>query len=100
MASTEKLITEIFRSSRKEGAYLYVEKGKDQSELPELLLKQLGRLEQAMVLVLTPDKKLANADASKVIDAIQSQGFYLQMPPVPEPFRQSIPNDKLTHKPV
>jgi hypothetical protein len=34
-----------------------------------------------MVLVLTPDKKLANADVEKVIKAVQTEGFYLQMPP-------------------
>jgi uncharacterized protein YcgL (UPF0745 family) len=32
-------------------------------------------------LVITPDKKLARAIAKDVLAAIESQGFYLQMPP-------------------
>jgi hypothetical protein len=32
--------------------------------------------------MLTENKKLARADAMKVIEDINSQGFYLQMPPV------------------
>jgi uncharacterized protein YcgL (UPF0745 family) len=77
-----KLITSIYRSKRKEGMYLYVEKSVGVDNLPEALLRQFGTPEHAMVLVLTPDKKLAYADVKKVIKAVQEQGFYLQMPPV------------------
>jgi uncharacterized protein YcgL (UPF0745 family) len=77
-----KLITSIYRSKRKEGMYLYVEKSVGVENLPEALLRQFGKPEHAMVLVLTPEKKLAYADVEKVIQAVQEQGFYLQMPPV------------------
>ena len=76
-----KLITSVYRSKRKEGMYLYVEKSIGLENLPDALLKQFGIPEHSMVLVLTPEKKLANADAEKVIQAIKAEGFYLQMPP-------------------
>jgi hypothetical protein len=75
-----KLITNVYRSKRKEGMYLYIEKSAGLENLPAALLKQFGTPEHAMVLVLTPDKKLANADIRKVIKAVQTEGFYLQMP--------------------
>jgi uncharacterized protein YcgL (UPF0745 family) len=76
-----KLITSVYRSKRKAGMYLYVEKSAGLENLPDALLKQFGIPEHSMVLVLTPDKKLANADAEKVIQAVKTEGFYLQMPP-------------------
>jgi uncharacterized protein YcgL (UPF0745 family) len=76
-----KLIVSVYRSKRKEGMYLYVEKSEGLETLPEPLLKQFGVPEHAMVLVLTPEKKLANADVEKVMQAVQAEGFYLQMPP-------------------
>jgi uncharacterized protein YcgL (UPF0745 family) len=34
-----------------------------------------------MVLLLTPERKLARVDAAEVLGKIQEQGFFLQMPP-------------------
>ena len=95
-----KKIVDIFRCGRKDGAYLYLLKGQSQKQLPELLLKQCGNLELAMSLVLTPEKKLARANAKKVLQSLDEKGYYLQLPPVPEPYMQAIPNDKLTVQPI
>lgn len=99
-AVVDKKIIDVFRCKKKEGAYIYVAKGKNLDELPEALRKQTGALEHSMTLVLTPDRKLAQADAQKVLNAIEEQGFYLQMPPRAEAYMQNIPNDKLTQKPI
>jgi uncharacterized protein YcgL (UPF0745 family) len=74
----------IYRSKREEGLYLYVEKTEDVSRIPEPLLQQLGKMDVVMTLVLDPARKLARADASKVLSAIEAQGFYLQLPPARE----------------
>ena len=76
-------LIEIFRSSRKEEMYLYVDKAQGLEKVPEVLLKQFGEPQPAMTLLLTPDKKLARANAAEVLDKIESEGFYLQMPPTP-----------------
>ena len=76
-----KLICDIYRCAKKEGMYLYIETKKNFDDLPEALVKQLGKTEFSMTLLLTPEKKLARADAAKIIETIHSQGFYLQMPP-------------------
>ncbi len=79
-----KLITDIYRSSKKEGLYLFVPAGTDLNELPEALLISFGKPEYSMKIVLTEEKKLARANTLEVIEALQDQGFYLQMPPVIE----------------
>jgi len=92
------MLTEIYRSGKREGMYLYVEKGKDLTELPEALLKQFGRAELAMTLVLSATKKLANADVETVMAQLQSQGYYLQMPPtgiLGEAYMQQVRNEKM-----
>ncbi len=76
-----KRLCEVFRSPRREGMYLYVDKQQGIAELPEALLTTFGTPESVMTLLLTPDRKLARADAATVLDAIEQNGFYLQMPP-------------------
>jgi len=61
--------------------YLYVDRKTGLDKVPELLLKQFGVPELAMTLVVTPEKKLARAEAADVLDQIEQTGFYLQMPP-------------------
>ncbi|WP_086931054.1 YcgL domain-containing protein [Agarilytica rhodophyticola] len=95
-----KKIVDIYRCKKKEGAYIYLAKGSSIDELPQALLEQTGKLELAMTMLLTPEKKLARADVAKVLESLDSQGFYLQMPPAPESYMQQIANDKLTQKPI
>lgn len=78
------LIVSIYRSPTKEGTYLYVEKTKGLERVPEALLNQFGKPALAMTLALTSDRKLARADVAKVMVAVTEQGFFLQMPPVPQ----------------
>lgn len=75
------LVCEIFRCSKRAEMYLYVDKGKGTAELPQALLASLGNLQSVMMLRLHEDRHLARADVQKVMEAIGTQGFYLQMPP-------------------
>ncbi len=72
---------EIYRSSKKAGAYLYIEKVDDFSRVPDSLLKLLGRLEHVMHLDLTPGRNLAQADSGEVRRNLEEKGFFLQLPP-------------------
>jgi uncharacterized protein YcgL (UPF0745 family) len=77
----KKIICSVYRSPKKEGMYLYVAKSDGLGRVPEALLNQFGKPELAMTMALSADKKLARAEADKVLADIDSQGFYLQMPP-------------------
>jgi len=71
----------IYKSSKKDQLYLYLP-GKDDFEaVPPLLMETMGQAEFVMELELTPDRKLARANAAEVIAGLKEKGFYLQMPP-------------------
>ena len=74
----------IYRSSKRDQTYLYVEKKDDFSRVPEALMQGFGTPQLAMLLPLDGSKKLVNADLEKVKTALREEGFYLQMPPPPE----------------
>lgn len=95
-----KATVDIYRSKKKEGAYVFIEQGKALDELPDALLKQCGVLEFSLTMELTPDKKLANANARNVLAALKANGFYLQLPPQLEAYMQKVPNDKLPNQPI
>lgn len=80
MTSTA-LLCDIYGSTKHEAMYLYVAKETGLEPVPEDLLNRFGESKRIMTLLLTPEKKLARANAQEVMSAIQSQGFYLQMPP-------------------
>lgn len=79
-----KQICAVYRSSRTEGMYLYVDHHEGVSRVPEDLLARFGKLERSMTLVLTKERKLARADVQKVMEEIVDKGFYLQLPPQAE----------------
>lgn len=81
MTQHASILCSIYRCSKKEGMYVYVSKKEGLERIPAPLLKQMGETELAMTLLLTPEKKLARAQASDVLKEIQDNGFYLQMPP-------------------
>lgn len=92
-----RIICSIYRSTRKEDTYLYVNKSRGLDCVPESLLELFGPPCAAMTLQLTPEKKLARADIHKVLVALEEQGYYLQLAPAAEAYMQEINkhNDKL-----
>lgn len=78
------MICVIYRSTKRDQTYLYVEKKDDFSRVPPELMSSFGEPRLAMLLPLDGSKKLANADLEKVKKALDEQGYYLQLPPPPE----------------
>lgn len=81
-----RVLTEIFRSPRQDEMYLYVDKKKGIKDLPKNLMEHFGPPESVMTLLLTPERKLARAEAKDVCKALISKGYYLQMPPAKEEY--------------
>jgi uncharacterized protein len=79
----------VYRSSRKQEMYLYVDAKEDLARVPEALLRRFGKPVEALSLLLTSDRRLARADAAQVLADIEAQGFYLQMPPAAESWTAS-----------
>jgi uncharacterized protein YcgL (UPF0745 family) len=74
-------LIQIYRSPRKQEMYLYVDKANDLADVPEDLLLRFGEPEPVMGMMLDAGRKLARVDAAEVLAKIESQGFFLQMPP-------------------
>ena len=70
----------IYRSSIKEGLYVYLADEDGLEQLPEPLRKQLGVPEFSMSLDLQPDRRMGQEDARVVLANLESQGFHVQMP--------------------
>ncbi len=79
-----KLFCSIYKSRRKSGMYLYVDRQKGLKDVPEVLMGQFGHAVHVTDLILSPARPLARADVEQVIGKIREQGFYLQMPPPPD----------------
>ncbi|MGD9660433.1 MAG: YcgL domain-containing protein [Porticoccaceae bacterium] len=75
------LFCEIYKSLREEEMYLFVDKKDQLSKVPAALLNHFGKTQLVTTLALTPERKLARANAASVIESIIEQGYYLQMPP-------------------
>lgn len=86
-----QLLCTIYRSSKIDEMYLYVDRKEDLARVPEALLARFGRPEPAMTLLLNEDRKLARADVAKVMASVRDQGFYLQMPPEEGEFSVASP---------
>ena len=87
MASADLKVwkVEIFACKDYNDYYLYVAEGADlDAVLPDALRKRLGRLRSALTLELSASTQLARADAGKVVEALERDGFYLQLPPPTE----------------
>ncbi len=76
-------VVEIFKGSKKEEMYLYVDQKNGLKDVPDALLQSFGALQSVMVLPLTAERTLARVTATEVLEAIAKDGFFLQMPPPP-----------------
>lgn len=74
----------VYRSSKRDELFLYVKHKQNLSELPKPLIDSLGDLELVMNLLLTDGKKLSRVDAQEVLNSLEEQGYFLQMPPSPD----------------
>ncbi|AGA32089.1 putative transmembrane protein [Thioalkalivibrio nitratireducens DSM 14787] len=59
---------------------MYLSRGDDFTDVPASLLDALGRLEFALELGLTPERRLAREDTATVLANLESRGFHLQLP--------------------
>jgi len=70
----------VYRSSKKEGLYVYLAKEDGLADLPEPVLRQLGEPEFAMALDLSSRTSLGHTNIDDARADLISQGFHIQMP--------------------
>lgn len=75
------MLCAIYKSLKQEGMYLYVEKRDQFDAVPEELRQLFGKPQFVMLFNLAGNKALKRVDNHEVLQKIQTQGYYLQMPP-------------------
>lgn len=78
------MLCAIYKSIKKEEMYLYVAKRDDFSRVPNELLSVFGKPQFVMLFNLNGEKRLARAENQDVLQKIEQDGYYLQLPPPPE----------------
>lgn len=72
----------VYRSERTADTYLFVQAADDLERVPRALLERLGGLAVVVEIELHPRRRLARADPRRVMECIDRDGYYLQLPPV------------------
>ncbi|KFN45834.1 YcgL domain-containing protein [Arenimonas metalli] len=71
----------VYKSLRKPDTYVYLRKRDDFAVMPDPVRLPLGELAFVLEVALTPERRLARADAGVVRSNLATHGFHLQFPP-------------------
>lgn len=71
----------VYKSLRKADTYVYLRTRDDFALIPDAVRVPLGELAFVLTVELTPERKLARADAEVVRRNLAERGFHLQVPP-------------------
>ena len=85
-----KIVCEVYKSRKKDDMYLYVNKEQGLNTLSEPLLTYFDQPIQVMTIILQPGRKMGITTSDKILDEIETQGYYLQMPATKETYMQTI----------
>ncbi len=77
----------MYRGQRQLNAYPYLSAKDAFSLVPSGLMKMFRRPTLVLDFKLTPTRQLAAANAVQVLDRLQTQGYYLQVPAQDEPHK-------------
>lgn len=71
----------VYKSLKKADTYVYLAARDDFTRLPEPLRRQMGTLQFAMDVDLTPPRTLAREDPAVVRENLVTRGFHIQFAP-------------------
>lgn len=93
----DAVLCNVYKSNREADLYLYVAREDGTARVPDPLLLRFGEPLLVLTLEISAERKLAQADASKILAAIADKGYYLQLPPSNDGYMRElrVRNDKL-----
>lgn len=71
----------VFKTLKQEQSYLYLRNDLAFEDLPEALQQSFGEPHFVMDLDLAKTPRLARVDKAAVIQSLQTEGYFLQLPP-------------------
>jgi uncharacterized protein YcgL (UPF0745 family) len=79
--SSRRMQVYVYKSQRKADTYIYLAKREGFDAIPAAVQTQLLPLAFVLEVALTPERRLAIADAAQVRRNLVDHGFHLQFPP-------------------
>lgn len=74
----------VYKSSKKPGAYLFISKRDDFSDVPKALLETFGTPQFVMLIPIEKRLQLAAVSPDRLKASLNEKGYYLQLPPPQE----------------
>ncbi|MCF6254541.1 MAG: YcgL domain-containing protein [Thiomicrorhabdus sp.] len=75
------IIVSTYKSPKKPALYLFISKEAGLDSLADELLVMFGEPEHIIDFDLTPDRKMPRDNAQDIYEALQTKGYFMQMPP-------------------
>lgn len=76
------IIVSTYKSPKKAELYLFIPKEAGLDTLADELLVMFGEPEHIIDFDLTPDRKMPRSNAPDIYNALQTKGYFMQMPPL------------------
>lgn len=77
----QTLAVSAYKSPKKNELFLYIPQATELESLPKELLVMFGQPEHVIDFEMTETRKMPRADAAEVMKALNTKGYYIQMPP-------------------
>ncbi len=71
------MLCKVFRGVSDEGRFLYLRNDLTLQDLPEDMLKALGKLREALTIDLSKVEKLMQVEVSKLKSILEKEGYYI-----------------------
>ena len=78
------LICSVYKTAKRADTYLYVNRDDGLKRVPTALLERMEPLQHVMDMPWRADRDLARVRADVLRQALNEQGFFLQLPPAPD----------------
>jgi len=76
------VLCDVYKSSKKAGLFLYVDRAEGLARVQQALLVQFGEPSVALSFDLHANRRLAQQDPAVVLANLETHGYHLQLPPL------------------
>jgi hypothetical protein len=77
------VLCDVYKSDKKAGYYLYVDRAEGLERVPQALLLQFGSPSLTLSFELHGGRRMARQDPLVVLKNLSADGYHMQLPPAP-----------------
>ena len=76
------VLCDVYKSSKKSGLFVYVNRAEGLARVPEDLLAQFGEPSVTLSFKLHETRRMAQQDPVVIMANLETHGYYVQLPPL------------------